>query len=324
MAETYAVGIDFGGTKIAAGVVELNTGKLVGAAKKKTRQAGDTLDVTKRLSSVVEEALAASGLTRKHLSGIGIGAAGMVNREKGILLNAVNLGLTELPLTEPLSREFGVPARLGNDVEVATLGELRFGAGRDCGHFVCVFVGTGIGSGIVVNGKLLRGATGTAGEVGHTVLYPFGRTCGCGASGCLEAYASRTAIAKFVANEIARGHKSQVADKIDPTKGILRSKVLANAMEAGDPLVTRAVTDAARCLGVGLATVINFFNPEKIILGGGLVEASDPYYRIAAEEAMLRALPISTAKLQIVKSELGDYAGIIGAAQLTANCQEDQ
>lgn len=317
MADTYAVGIDFGGTKILAGVVDLTTGKLVGTAKKKTRQANDTFDITKRLSAVVEEALSAAGISRKQLSGIGIGAAGMVNREKGILLNAVNLGLTELPLTEPLSKEFGVPARLGNDVEVATLGELKFGAGRGCSQFVCIFVGTGIGSGIVVDGKLLRGSSGTAGEVGHTVLYPAGRSCGCGASGCLEAYASRTAIAKFVVNEISRGHASSVSDKIDPTKGILRSKVLSQAMEAGDSLVSRAVTDAARDLGVGLATVINFFNPEKIILGGGLIEASQAYFDIAAEEALLRALPIATKNLKIQKSELGDYAGIIGAAQLT-------
>lgn len=315
---TYAVGIDFGGTKIIAGVVELSTGKLVGSAKKKTRQAGETLDITKRLALVVEEAITASGINRKQLTGIGIGAAGMVDRANGVLLNAVNLGLTELPLTAPLEQDFGVPAKLGNDVEVATLGEMHFGAGKGCDHFVCVFVGTGIGSGIVVNGQLLRGASGTAGEVGHTVLYPLGRTCGCGANGCLEAYASRTAVAKFVASEVARGQASQVADKIDHTKGILRSKVLSQAMEAGDPLVIRAITDAARHLGVGLATIVNFFNPQRIILGGGLVEASQSYYEIAAQEAIARSLPIAIKNTEIVKSGLGDFAGIIGAAKLTA------
>ena len=316
MADKFAVGIDFGGTKILAGVVELNSGRLVGTSKKKTRTPGDTLDVAKRLSAVVDEALLEAGLTRKHLSGIGIGAAGMVDRERGVLLNGVNLGLTEIALTEPLAEEFGVPAKLGNDVEVATLGEMGFGAGKGCANFICVFVGTGIGSGIVINGRILRGASGTAGEIGHAVLYPAGRLCGCGAHGCLEAYASRTAIAKFVASEIARGQTSMVKDKLDPSKGLLRSKAISQAIEAGDPLVTRALTDAARALGVGLASVINLLNPERIILGGGLVEASDVYFHLAAAEAMTRGLTIATCKTEIVKSGLGDYAGIIGAARL--------
>lgn len=318
MTDTYAVGIDFGGTKILAGVVELTTGRLVGTCKKKTRAPGDTLDVAKRLSSIVEEALAAAGLNKKQLTGIGVGAAGMVNRERGVLLNAVNLGLTEIPITEPLSREFGVPTRLGNDVEVATIGEMKFGAGKGCNNFICIFVGTGIGSGIVINNAILKGAAGTAGEIGHTVLYPNGRICGCGAHGCLEAYASRTAIAKFVASEVTRGQESVVRDKIDPTKGILRSKAISQALEAGDPLVTRAVTEAARSLGVGLASVINLLNPQRIILGGGLVEASELYFRIASEEALSKGLAIAVKKTEIVKSGLGDYAGIIGAARLAS------
>lgn len=318
MGEKYAVGIDFGGTKVLAGVVEMSSGRLIATSKKKTRNPNDHGDVNKRLTTVVDEALAAAGLVAKDLSGIGIGAAGMVNRDKGVLLSAVNLGLSEVPLTQPLSEYYGVPAKLGNDVEVATLGEMRFGAGKGCDHFICIFVGTGIGSGLVVDGKILRGATGTAGEIGHTVLYPAGRSCGCGASGCLEAYASRSAIAKLVANEVSRGMECVVQDKIDHTKGILRSKAISQALEAGDPLVTRAVIDAARYMGLGLASVANFFNPKRIILGGGLVEASDMYFRLAAEEAHHRCLPIARKKLDIVKAALGDHAGIIGAAMLLA------
>lgn len=314
----YAVGIDFGGTKILAGVIEMSSGRLVGSSKKRTGNPQDQQDVSKRLISAVDDSLAEAGLTAKHLCGIGIGAAGMVNRESGVLLNAVNLGLSEVPLTAPLSAHYGVPAKLGNDVEVATLGEMRFGAGKGCDHFVCIFVGTGIGSGVVVDGKIVKGATGTAGEIGHTVLYPFGRSCGCGAFGCLEAYASRSAIAKFVANEVARGHVSMVGDKIDPSKGLLRAKAISQALEAGDPLVTRAVIDAARFMGLGLASLINFFNPKKIILGGGLVEASQAYFDIACEEANLRCLHLARRKLDISKAKLGDNAGIVGAAMLLA------
>ena len=318
MPEKLAVGIDFGGTKILAGVVNTDTGRLVGTGKKKTRQANEQDDLIKRIISVVDESLDDSGIEPKKLSAIGIGAAGMVNRQKGILLNAVNLGLQELPLTAPLEDHYGVPCRLGNDVEVATLGEMKFGAGRDCDDFVCIFVGTGIGSGIVCGGAQYRGHSGTAGEIGHITIEPNGRPCGCGGTGCLEAYASRTAVAKQIVSDISRGMDTIVREKVDMQKGILRSKVLATAYEAGDEVVVRSVQDAARYMGHGLSTVINFLNPKRIILGGGLVEALDPYFELAAKESKFRALRIATKKLEIVKAELGDYAGIVGAAVLTS------
>jgi glucokinase len=316
MADRLAVGIDFGGTKILAGVVNVETGKLVGTGKKKTRQPNEQDDLIKRIASVVDEALAEANVDRKKLIGIGIGAAGMVNRQKGILLNAPNLGLQEVPLAEPLANHYKVPCRIGNDVEVATLGELSFGAGRNCDDFICIFVGTGIGSGIVYDGKQVRGAGGTAGEIGHIVLDPGGRTCACGAQGCLEAYASRTAVAKQIVADVNRGLETMVRDKIDMSKGILRSKSLAQAVEAKDAVVLRAVEEAARYMGSGIATAVNLLNPRRIILGGGLVEALDHYFNVAAAEGRYRALPIATQKLEIVKAQLGDYAGIIGASLL--------
>lgn len=319
MPDKFAVGVDFGGTKISAGVVNLETGRLVSAAKKKTRQVHEELDVVKRIISVVDDSLNEANIDMKKVVGIGIGAAGMVNRQKGILLAAVNIGANDLPLTEPLSRHYGIPSKLGNDVEVATLGELSFGAGRDCDDFVCIFVGTGIGSGIVRNGKIIRGSTGTAGEIGHMILFPDGKQCGCGAFGCLEAYASRTAVAKNILVDLQRGLDSVIRDKVDMQKGILRSKAIAQAIQAGDELVTRAVVDCAQFMGVGLASVINFYNPQRIILGGGLVEAVDLYLEVAEKEAKRRCLKIPSKKIEVVKAELGDYAGIIGAALLCAN-----
>lgn len=319
MPDKFAVGVDFGGTKISAGVVNLETGRLVSAAKKKTRQVSEETDVVKRIISVVDESLNEANIDMKKIAGIGIGAAGMVNRQKGILLAAVNIGANDLPLTEPLSKHYGVPSKLGNDVEVATLGELAFGAGRDCDDFVCIFVGTGIGSGIVRNGKIIRGSTGTAGEIGHMILFPDGKQCGCGAFGCLEAYASRTAVAKNILVDLQRGIDSVIKDKIDMQKGILRSKAISQAIQVGDELVTRAVTDCAQFMGVGLASVVNFYNPQRIILGGGLVEAVDLYVEVAEKEAKRRCLKIPSKKLEVVKAELGDYAGIIGAALLCGN-----
>jgi len=319
MGGNYAVGVDLGGTKILAGVVDTKTGRLVASKKKKTKQATHTT-LIERITSAVNEAMETAGIDRRSVGGIGVGAAGMVDRKEGVLLAAANLGINNVPITEPLNEYYGVPTKLGNDVEVATLAEKYFGAGRNCEHFACVFVGTGIGSGIVVNGELIRGATGTAGEVGHTILFPDGRQCGCGHLGCLEAYASRTAIAKVLKGAIDRGVTSSVASKIDETKGILRSKTIAEAIDEGDKLVSGAIIDGARYLGIGLASVVNFFNPERIILGGGLVEAVDLYFETVKEEVKARSLPIPGKKLKVVKAGLGDYAGIVGAALLvTAN-----
>jgi glucokinase len=317
MPEPLAIGIDFGGTKILAGIVNLETGRLVGTGKKKTRQASEQDDVVKRIVSVVDEALQDAGVDIKKIHGIGIGAAGQINRQKGVIVSAPNIGAVDLALAQPLSQHYGLPCVLGNDLEVATIGELHFGAGRKCHDFVCVFVGTGIGSGIVENGVLRRGASGTAGEIGHIVLDPFGRLCGCGAYGCLEAYASRTAIAKQIVAQLNCGVDSIVRDKIDMTKGILRSKAMAEAVAANDEVVIRAVSQAAEFMGMGLATAMNFFNPQRIILGGGAIEAIDLYFQLAVKHAKHRALSMPAKKTEIVKAELGDYAGIIGAALLT-------
>jgi glucokinase len=301
-------------------VVNLSTGQLVSSAKKKTRVVEEGSELIKRIAACVSEAMQDAAVEVKKVIGIGVGAAGMVDREQGILLAAANIGGTnDLPIAEPLSAQFALPVKLGNDVEVATLGELNFGAGRDCDNFVCMFIGTGIGSGIVNNGKIYRGGYGTAGEVGHIVVMPDGLPCGCGGYGCLETYASRTAIAKTVLYDINHGMDTVLRDKIDPTKGILRSKAIAQALEVGDASTLRAITQAAQFLGIGLATVINFYNPKRIILGGGLVEAVPHFFDLAELEARRRALRIPSRKTEIVRAELGDYAGTIGAALLCKN-----
>ncbi len=314
--EKFAIGVDFGGTKVAAGVVNIETGRLVAAAKKKTRNVQEQDNVIKRLQAVIDELLNESGVDIKQVKGIGIGVAGMVDRQKGILLAAANIGANDMPLVEPISKLYSVPCKIGNDVEVATYAELHYGAGRNCNSFVCIFVGTGIGSGIVNEGVLRLGATATAGEIGHMVLIPEGRLCGCGSYGCLETYASRTAVAKSILSDLERGADSVVRDKVDLSKGILRSKAIAQAVAQGDELVTNAVVRAAEFLGIGLASVINFYNPKRIILGGGLVEAAELYVKVAEREAKRRCLKIPSRKIEIVKAELGDYAGIIGAALL--------
>src|SRR5579859_3007457 len=204
MAAEYALGIDVGGTKIYAGVVNLASGTVVATARKRTRPERGADFFAERLQDVAAAA-------------IGIGLAGQVDRARGLLLGAPNLasGVVDMPIRDLLAARFHLPVVLGNDVEIGAYGEQHYGAARGSQSFVCVFVGTGIGGAIVSDGALWYGATGTAGEIGHTVVQYGGRLCGCGGRGHLEAYASRTAITRVLLAELARGRKSKLRDMID-------------------------------------------------------------------------------------------------------------
>lgn len=319
MPDQYGIGVDLGGTKIMASVVNLKNGRLVSVAKKKTPQEKDRDALIKKMSAAVAEAISQSSVRFDDIQGIGIGAAGQVNREKGILVNAANLGLSNVNLCQPLSKEFELPCVIGNDVEAAALGETYFGSGKDSNNFVCVFVGTGIGGAIVYHGQLMHGASGSAGEIGHMVLYPYGRICGCGALGCLEAYASRTAITREILARLKRGHDSVIREQIKPEDTVIRSSVLADAVRLKDELAISVISQAAEFMGLGLASIMNFYNPERIILGGGVVEALDLYTNKAVQQAKLSSLKGPGKKTEFIRAALGDYAGVIGAATMVVN-----
>jgi len=326
-AARYALGVDFGGTKVLAAVVEVTTGKVVGAAKKKTDASDGPDELMARLFDSGEAAIKDAGLGKKDgIVGVGVGIAGQVDAERGLLLGTANLSraVVDLPMAALLTEHFGVPAALRNDVQIAALGEWRFGAGRDVPDFLCIFVGTGIGGAIVRDGELVRGATGSAGEIGHIIIDANGRLCGCGGRGHLEAYASRTAITRSLLGDLRRGRTSVLSELLSeqtadaPGGTAIRSGVLAKAVAAKDELVTETIADAARYLGLGLAAVINLINPTRIVLGGGVVEAVDLLFDVAAAAARREALPIPGAGVEIVKAGLGDNAGVVGAALLAA------
>lgn len=320
----YAIGIDFGGTKVLAGVVSLDTGEVIGTAKKKTKASDGPDELMERIFGVAEGALkdARKGERLVELAGIGIGIAGQVDAGRGVLLGTPNLSqaTVELPITAKLTERFGVPAALRNDVQIAAIGEQHFGAGRGCDDFACIFVGTGIGGALVRDGHLIEGAAGTAGELGHIVVDADGRHCGCGGRGHLEAYASRTAITRWLLGELRRGRESTILAEIDPDMGdapggtAIRSGTLARAVRAGDSLVEAAIRDAGRFLGYGLATVINVVNPSRIILGGGVIEAVDLLFEEATAVARREALPVPGGVVEFVKAGLGDDSGVVGAA----------
>jgi len=310
----YSIGIDLGGTKILAGIVDTEKGTVIETAKKRTKKL-EAEFIVQRIIETVEKAICKAQIPVSQIFSIGIGAAGQVDRKNGVLLAAPNLNCFDVELKKILEEHFNIPTFVGNDVEVATLGEMKFGSGTGYNNFVCIFVGTGIGSGIVCEGKHIKGATGTAGEIGHIIVDSGGRLCGCGGQGCLEAYASRSAIEKKILGSIKKGHKSIITEAIKES-GIIRSKDLSDALDAGDEIVLNCITEASEYLSSGLASVINFYNPELIILGGGLMEAIDFFYDLTVKKTFEKALAVPAEKTKIVKTQLKDFSGIVGAAML--------
>jgi len=321
--KTYALGIDLGGTKTLAAVVDVTTGEVIASERKRTNAAKGQEYVSQRIIELSTAALEAAKLPPDAgIIAVGIGAAGQIDRKNGVVVDAPNLGVKDMPMRDILRKQFGKPVAVGNDVEVAALGEYLYGSGRGYSTFVVIFVGTGIGAGIVQNGRLYSGFTGTAGEVGHMIIQAGGRICGCGGRGCLEAYASRTAITKAIMAEIHHGRDSILASDVEfqlkEGETIIRSGLLADALNHGDALVTEIITEAADYLGYGLGSVMNFYNPECIILGGGVIEAVDLLFERAVHRARITALSEPGRKTNIIRTKLGDFSGVVGAACLGA------
>ncbi len=311
----YSVGVDLGGTKILIGLVDKQSGNVLCHVKKKTKKQKGSENILKKLTEGIEELFEESKVNFDEISSIGVGAAGQIDRENGIIIGAPNLDCFDLDIKKFLSDRFNLPVFVGNDVEIAAIGEMKFGAGKGCDDFVCVFVGTGVGSSIVKDGKIIYGATGTAGEIGHIIVDLNGRQCACGAHGCLEAYASRSAIETRIEGALKKGRLSCIKDYLEPGKAIT-SSMIQKSIEREDELVIQCVTEASEYLSGGIASIINFINPKLIILGGGLIEAVDYFYQKTIKKARAKSLPVPASKIEFKKAALGDYSGVIGAAFL--------
>ena len=328
MAKRHALGIDFGGTKLLAAVVDLDSGEVVSTAKKRTSASDSPKAILEKIHGAADDALQSAKMKPKQLAGIGVGAAGQVDAVQGVLLGTPNLSqaVIDLPIAESLRKRFGVPAALRNDVQVAATGELAFGAGKGVPNFICCFVGTGVGGAVVIGGKLVTGVSGSAGEIGHLVVDTGGRLCGCGGRGHLEAYASRTAITFSLMGDLKRGRESvlrELAPDLSsaamwPESGAVRSGVLEEALKMGDQLVVETIVEAGRYLGYGLASVINLLNPALIVLGGGVIESVGLLYDVAVEYAHREALAAPGAVVEFSRAKLGDHAGVVGAALIGA------
>lgn len=250
------------------------------------------------------------------IEGVGLGIAGQVDASDGKVLFVPNLNWRDVPLQSDLQKALRLPVHVLNDVRAATWGEWKYGAGRGCNDLLCLFIGTGLGGGLVSEGRLLSGATNTAGELGHTTLVWNGRLCSCGHRGCLEAYVSGWGIAKTLREAVQR--KPQSSKKLlDLAQGNienLKGEHLAAAYAAEDPLATRLVAEVADALGAGCVSFINAFNPSRLIFGGGVIAGFPILIPLVSKNILATALPAATGSLEVAASTLEASAPIIGAA----------
>jgi glucokinase len=322
MAETntkadYILGVDLGGTKILAGVFTHSLESL-STAKVSTKPQRGVEAVVERIARCVQDAVDEADLTLKQVAGIGIGAPGAVDFATGTVIFAPNLeGWKEVPLKKVLEKQLGVPVFVENDCNISALGVYVTELKSKPRHMVGIFVGTGIGSGLILNGELFSGAGHTAGEIGHMVLEVNGPKCGCGNKGCFEALASRTAIFQQIKAGIKDGQKTVLTDLLGNDLDDLRSGDLRKAIRRGDKFVDRVVEGAAEYIGIATANLVNILNPEVIVLGGGVIEAlADEMMGVIVETAQDYAMAGSMRGVEIVASRLGDNAGITGGAVL--------
>ena len=295
------IGIDVGGTNVKIALVN-DKGEIIYSNSVPTRAEMGYEYTVNNIKQAIHDLLKETKLSTKDIEGIGFGFPGQVDYKAGIVRNAPNIpGWVEVPIAKLIEDEFKIPTRVDNDVRCAALGELNYGAGKGCENLICITVGTGIGSGLIVNGKLVRGASNAAGEIGHIKLQiNDGPICGCGDTGCLEAFASGPSIVAMAEDYIRGGKSTKFREMANG--GAITPYIVCEAAKAGDP--------------VGMASVVNLLNPEKIIVGGGVADAGDLLLQPLTETLKKRAMKIAGSAVEVVPAQLGNTAGVIGASLL--------
>lgn len=313
------VGIDLGGTNMQIGLVTPD-GKLLSQTKKRTRAEDGYAGVLDRIVEGIQETCAGVGMTMAQVGGVGIGAPGVVDPHEGKVVVAVNLRWTNRPLAEDLSKALKTRVIVDNDVNVAVYGENRIGSGKNSKDVLGLWVGTGIGGGLILNGQLHYGKFFSAGEIGHTILFPFHPL----GSRTLENNASRTNVSNRIIKLINSNYRSKLTNELgsDPEKWSreVKSKLIAQHYRGGereDDLVVRVVDDAADMIAIAVANTVTLLSLERVILGGGLTEAcGKPFVERVASAARELVFPKLCQDVDVVASKLEDTAGIYGAALL--------
>lgn len=311
----FVLGIDIGGTNLVAGCVAEDGARLVGLVSEPTRPEGGADAVVARLTALATRSmdLLRRDVPGAEVLGVGVGAPGPLDTRRGIVLLTPNLGWVNFPLRDRVTAALGLPAALDNDANCAVLGEHWRGAAQGARLAIGITIGTGIGGGLILDGRLHHGASDCAGEIGHTTIELNGRRCGCGNYGCLEAYAAGPAIARRALEAVERGAESSLA-ALPPAA--VTAQVVYEAATAGDALAREVVQDTAHFLGTGIANLVNVFNPEVVVVCGGVTLAGDSLFVPLRREVSLRAFKPAVSACRIVPGALTGTAGVYGAAKV--------
>jgi glucokinase len=305
-------GIDLGGTKILV-LIAAGDGRVLGQARVATLAAQGPDAIIARIADAVHAAAADARVDVASLRAAGVSAPGPIDIVDGVITDPPNLpGWHNVPLAKTLHERLGIPTLLENDANCQAVAEHQYGAGRGYAHMIFVTVSTGIGGGLIINNELYAGASGAAGEVGHIGVSVDGPMCGAGHVGCLEAFASGTAIARTAREMIAAGgliRTARMAEREPPVS----AKTVFLAGQQGEAEATAIIESAGRYLGIGLASLINIFNPQAIVIGGGLANMGETLLGPAIEAARARAFGQSFMDVRIIEGELGERAGALGA-----------
>ena len=316
MQEKYIVSVDMGGTKILASVLNSKKG-IIARQKKPTDINSGTKVYVKDIAELINKVVSISKLKKENIVAVCLGVPGSVNPQTGIIGFAPNLGIKNYKMKSELEKLIPYPVLLENDVNLGVLGIKNYGAGKKSVNMLAVFVGTGIGGGVIINGKIYRGFNFVAGEIGHMLVQKNGPKCGCGKKGCFEALASRTAIVNNIIYDVKKlKKKSVLADLINSNQRI-KSGALKNAIDKKDKVVMQRITEACEVIGDVLGSVCNLMNFDMIVLGGGVIEAlGDFMMPIIKEEFHNHVFDAAEKGVKIVSSKLGDDAAIYGGLAL--------
>ena len=319
------LGVDLGGTKIATALATAQ-GEILARGRRSTPAQAGPDAVIKSICATIDKTLAAKKLEPSQLLGIGIAAAGIIDSGKGKVISSPNLpGWHEVPLRDAIEQRFGIPVYLGNDATLAALGEWRFGLKKGIANLIYITVSTGIGGGIIAGGKLYTGACGVAGEIGHMTIDVNGPKCNCGNIGCWETLASGTALAREAVKQIREGAKTSIIELVNGDISKIDAKVVGLAAKQGDELAKELISRLGYYLGIGLVNLVNIFNPELILIGGGVAKMGDLLLQPAIKVVKERAFSTPAATVEIKPALLGDDSGLLGAAafvlERSKNCR---
>jgi glucokinase len=314
----FVLGIDIGGTNLVVGSVAEDGSRVVATASEPTHAEAGASDVVDRLVALAQRVIAETRreVPGAEILGVGVGAPGPLDTKRGIVLLTPNLGWVNMPLRQIIHDRLGLPAALDNDANCAVLGEWWVGAARGARHAIGITIGTGIGGGLILDGRLYHGASDVAGEIGHTTIDTEGRRCKCGNYGCLEAYASGPNIALRAVEAIQAGAESSLPAHVGGDLTRVTAQTVYEAAQDGDELALEVVNDTAKFLGLGIANLLNVFNPEVVVVCGGVTQAGDHLFVPLRREVARRAFKPAVTGCRIVPGELAGTAGVFGAAKV--------